>query len=359
MSASTLFTPIQVGRYELANRIVMSPLTRCRCTPDTHTPTPMMKEYYAQRASAGLIIAEGTMIAPDTCTFYAQPGVYTNEQLVAWKEITDAVHAKGGKIFVQLHHPGRATHPVMNNGATPRAPSAISIDGEIHTHEGKLPYPTPKELTQNEIADIVQQYATAAFNSVEKAGFDGVEIHSGNGFLIDQFLRDGANKRTDAYGGSFENRSRFLREVVAAVSDAIGSDRIGLHISPLSTYNNISDSDNAGLLKYLATLLNDFNVAFVLLLRRDLAGNVEGDCAAEFRKLYHGTIIGNIGFTKTEATEAIGQKQFDAVAFGLPFVANPDLVARFEKDASLNAPDPSTLYTQDTKGYTDYPTLSD
>ncbi|OQR80530.1 12-oxophytodienoate reductase [Thraustotheca clavata] len=222
-----------VGRYELANLIIMSPLTRCRCTPDTHIPTPMMKEYYAQRASAGLTIAESTMIACDICRFYARPGVYTDEQFVAWKEITDA-----------LLHPGRGTRLVMNNGATPRGPSAIAVDGEIHTHEGKLP---PQELTQNEIADIVQQFTPAAINSVEKAGFDGVEIHAAGGFLIEQFFHDVTNKRTDAYGGSLENKSRFLREVVTSVSDPISCDLVGLHFSPLSTHNDIVDSDKAEL----------------------------------------------------------------------------------------------------------------
>ncbi|OQR80531.1 hypothetical protein THRCLA_11999 [Thraustotheca clavata] len=265
-----------------------------------------MKEYYVLRATAGLIVAEISMIAPDT----------------SWKEITDAIHANGGKVFVQLYHTGRVTHPVMNNGVIPLAPTAIAIDDVIHTPEGKLPFPTPQELNQNQIDDIVQQFVTASVNSVELAGFDGVDINAGNAFLIDQFLRD---VRTNSL------------VVVNALSDATGSDRVAVHIAPLSGYNGNYDSDPAAYAAFIATLLNEFNLAFVFLLRHDLKGIMV--------------------FTKAEAVDALDNDEFGAIALGEPFVANPDLVIRFERDIDLNEPDRSTIYTQGYEGYLDYPTL--
>ncbi|OQR85197.1 hypothetical protein THRCLA_10747, partial [Thraustotheca clavata] len=357
MSAANLFTPIQVGRYLLKNRILMAPLTRARATPGDHIPSDMMVQHYSDRASSGLIITECSMITPLTSAFYSEPGVYSTEQLAAWKKVTDAVHAKGGKIFCQIWHAGRATHPDLNGGAEPVAPSPIAIDGTVHGPNGKVPYVTPRELTVNEIADIVELFATAAKNCIEVAGFDGVEIHGANGYLIDQFLKDSSNHRTDNYGGSRDNRARFLREVVTAVTNAIGSDRVGIRFSPLNSFNSQKDSDPIELSEYVAGAMNEYNLAYVHVLRADFFGIQTGDVVPVFREHYKGTLIANAGYSKSEAEEAIACGKVDAIAFGTPLLANPDLVERFEKDAPLNSADSSTFYTSGEKGYNDYPFL--
>ncbi|OQR89680.1 12-oxophytodienoate reductase [Thraustotheca clavata] len=356
--AANLFTPIKVGRYELANRILMAPLTRSRATVDNHVPTELMKEYYTQRAHAGLIITECTMIAPLTSAFYTEPGLYSAEQLTEWKKITDSVHAKGGKIFCQIWHGGRAAHPVLNDGAETIAPSAIAIEGDIHGPTGKVAHVVPREIKLDEIPHLVELFATAAKNAVEVAGFDGVEIHSANGYLIDQFLRDSSNKRTDAYGGSIENRARFLVEVANAVIKAIGADRVGVRFSLLNSYNSMIDSNPVAVAEYVSKKMNELNLAYVHVMRSDFFQAQKGDVLPTFRKHFKGAIIANMGYTKDEGNQVIASGAVDAIAFGTQFLANPDLVERFQKGAELNSPDPATFYVGGAKGYTDYPTLS-
>ncbi|KAH9125080.1 hypothetical protein LEN26_009619 [Aphanomyces euteiches] len=340
---STLLSPVQVGSLQLKNRVFMAPLTRRRAG-SSHVPNALMKEYYAQRASAGLIIAECSMIAPNTSAFV---------------EITDAVHAKGGKIFIQIYHVGRAAHPDLNGGVQPVAPSALAIDGQVHTVRTKMHHVVPRKLTLNEISTIVEHFATAAKNCVEVAGFDGIEIHASGGFLIDAFLRSGANTRTDHCGGSLENRARFLTEVLEAVTAVVHPDKAGIRYSPLNSYNSMHDEDPLALSEYVAKLSQRFNLAYVHILRRDMLNVQVGDIEPIFRKHYHDTLISNLGYTKDEANAAITAGRIDAVALGVPFIANPDLPERFAKNAPLNEADPSKFNAGGANGYTDYPTLSD
>lgn len=350
-----LFTPLKAGALTLSNRMLMAPLTRAR-SDLAHMPNELMAQYYAQRASAGLIVTECTMIAPNTSAFVTEPGIYSQEQIEAWKTVTDAVHAKGGKIVMQIWHAGRAAHPLLNQGAETISASAIAISGEVQTPSGKVPHAIPHALTTAEISSVVAAFASAAKNAVA-AGFDGVEVHAANGYLIDQFLRDGANQRTDAYGGTMENRARFLFEVLTAVSAAIGSDRVGVRLSPLNSYNSMIDSDPLGLTAFLAERLNDFNLAYLHLMRADFFQQQTGDVMTIARTHYKGVLIGNMGYSSEEAAAAILDKKLDAVAFGTGFLANPDLPARVQAGAALNVPDQATFYTPGAKGYTDYPTL--
>jgi N-ethylmaleimide reductase len=331
----------------------MAPLTRARAD-SLHMPNEMMAEYYAQRASAGLIVTECTMIAPNTSAFVTEPGIYSPEHVAAWKKVTDAVHAKGGKIVLQIWHAGRAAHPALNNGAINVAPSAIAIRGEVQTPGGKVPHVVPHALSTEEIAKLVASFAEAAKSAIA-AGFDGVEVHGANGYLIDQFLRDGANQRSDSYGGSLENRARFLFEVLTAVCAAIGSERVGLRLSPLNSYNDMIDSDPLAWTEFLTTRLNDFKLAYLHLMRADFFQQQSGDVMPIARQNYHGVLVGNMGYSSDEAAAAIQDKKLDAVAFGTGFLANPDLPARVKAGAALNVPDQSTFYTPGPKGYTDYP----
>ncbi len=275
----------------------------------------------------------------------------------AWKKITDNVHAKGGQIVMQIWHAGRAAHPLMNNGAENLAPSAIAISGDVHTPEGKAAHAKPRALSTDEISSVVLAFASAAKNAIA-AGFDGVEVHGANGYLIDQFLRDSANQRTDSYGGSMENRARFLFEVLTAVSAAIGSDRVGLRLSPLNSYNSMIDSDPIGLTQYLATRLNEYHLAYLHLMRADFFQVQTGDVMSVARAHYQGVLIGNMGYSSDEAQAAIKENKLDAVAFGTAFLANPDLPARIHAGAALNVPDEATFYTPGAKGYTDYPSMN-
>lgn len=350
-----LFEPLRAGAFTLNNRMLMAPLTRARADAG-HMPNALMAEYYGQRASAGLVITECTMIAENTSAFVNEPGIYNAAQIEAWKATTQAVHAKGGKIFMQIWHAGRAAHPAMNGGAPIVSSSAIGLTGEALTPEGKLPNAVPHALTETEIAAIVQTFAQAAKNAVA-AGFDGVEVHGANGYLIDQFLRDGANQRSDAYGGSMEQRSRFLYEVLTAVSEAIGSDRVGLRLSPLNSYNDMKDSDPLAWTAFLAEHLNRFNLAYLHVMRADFFGVQVADVMPVARAHYKGVLVGNMGYSSEEANSAIQAGLLDAVAFGTAFLANPDLPARVKAGAPLNAPDASTFYTPGAKGYTDYPTM--
>ncbi len=353
---NTLFNPLKLGALSIPNRIFMAPLTRCRANA-AHVPTALMAEYYAQRASAGLLIAEATMAVEGNSAFWMEPGIYSPAQIAGWKLTTDAVHAAGGRIFLQIWHGGRACHPLLNNGAQPVAPSPIAITGdEVLTPEGKKPYAIPRELRDDELPGIVAGFGKAAENA-RAAGFDGVEVHGANGYLLDEFLRDGANKRTGPYGGPIENRARLLLEVLAAVGGVWGNGRVGLRISPLNSYNSMIDSDPVALATWLAGRLNDFGLAYLHVMRSDFFQQQTGDVLTPVRAHYKGVLIGNMGYTADEAGQAVAGGKLDAVAFGTPFLANPDLPARIKAGAPLNPPDPATFYTPGSEGYTDYPVI--
>ncbi len=350
-----LFSPLKVGALTIPNRILLAPLTRTRAGTE-HMPNDLMAEYYAQRASGGLLITECTMVAPNTSAFMAEPGIYSTEQIEAWKKVTSAVHAKGGRIFLQIWHAGRAAHPAMNGGAETVSSTNKAIDGEVQTPQGKVPHAAPRALLESDIPAIVAAYAQGAKNAIA-AGFDGVEVHGANGYLIDQFLRDSPNTRTDGYGGALEGRTRFLFEVLTAVSAAIGSERVGLRLSPLNSYNSMIDSDPIALIGFLADKLNAFKLAYLHVMRSDFFQKQKADVMTVARQKYKGVLIGNMGYTPAEAEQAVTGGKLDAVAFGTAFLANPDLPARIKAGAALNAPDASTFYTPGAKGYTDYPTL--
>lgn len=352
-----LFTPLSLGALTLPNRILMAPLTRCRAEDD-HVPGDLIAEHYAQRASAGLIIAEATMAMEGNSAFWREPGIYSDAQVAGWRKTTEAVHAKGGRIFLQIWHGGRACHPLLNKGAQPVAPSAIPITGdEVHTPEGKKPYVTPRALLDEEIPGIVAGFKKAAENA-KAAGFDGVEIHGANGYILDEFLRDSANKRTGPYGGPLENRARLLLEVTEATAEVWGGNRVGVRISPLNSYNSMSDSDPIGLTAFVAGKLNDYGLAYLHLMRGDSYGIQKGDVITPARAAFKGVLITNMGYTADEAAAAISAGRIDAVAFGTQFLANPDLPARIAAAAPLNAPHVSTFFSPGPAGYTDYPFLT-
>lgn len=353
----SLHTPLQAGALTLPNRILMAPLTRCRADAD-HNPTDLMAEYYSQRASAGLIIAEATMVMEGNSSFWMEPGIYSEAQVAGWKKVTDAVHAKGGQIALQLWHGGRACHPLLNGGAQPVAPSALPITGdEVHTPEGKKPYVTPRELRDDEIPGIIAGFKKAAENA-KAAGFDAVEVHGANGYLLDEFLRDGANQRSGPYGGSLENRARLMLEVIDAVVEVWGADRVGLRISPLNSYNSMIDSDPVGVTTYIAEQTSARGLAYLHVMRADFFQAQQGDVMTPARAAFKGVLIGNMGYTADEAEQAIAEGKLDAVAFGTSFLANPDLPERIAAKAPLNAPNPATFYSPGPEGYTDYPALS-
>ncbi len=350
-----LFTPLKLGALTLPNRVLLAPLTRTRADAG-HMPNALMAEYYTQRATGGLLITECTMVSPGTSAFINEPGIYNDEQIAAWKKVTGAVHGKGGRIFLQIWHAGRAAHPDINGGMPTVSSAAAAIEGDTHTLQGKVPHAVPRALSAEEIPAIVAAYAQGAKNAIE-AGFDGVEVHGANGYLIDQFLRDTPNQRTDAYGGSLENRARFLFEVLTAVTAAIGADKVGLRLSPLNSYNSMKDSDPLAFIGFLAEKLNAFNLAYLHVMRADFFGAQKGDVLTVAREKYKGVLVGNMGYTGEEAEEAISAGKLDAVAFGTAFLANPDLPERIKTKAPLNTPDQSTFYTPGPKGYTDYPAL--
>lgn len=350
----TLFTPIKIGSLELKNKIIMAPLTRCRADVN-HNPTDMMAEYYAQRATAGLIIAEATMVMEHNSAFGGrEPGIYSEAQVKGWKKVTDAVHQKGGKIILQLWHGGRACHPDLNGGHIPVAPSAIAIEGETYTQNGKVKHVTPKALDLKEIPGVIDGFVTAAKNA-KLAGFDGVEVHGANGYLLDSFMRDSANKRTDMYGGSIENRCRLLLEVTKAVIQVWGADKVGVRLSPLNSYNSMIDSNPLKLTSYAVSELNQLKVAYLHMMRSDFFGAQKGDVMTAARESFNGTIIGNMGYTPEEAATAIDKGLINAIAFGHHYVSNPNLVEKIKNGIPLVEPDQNTYYTNDVKGYTDYP----
>ena len=356
--ALDLFSPVKLGSIALKNRMVMAPLTRSRAPKGTGVPQDLNVTYYEQRATAGLIVTEATPISAMGHGYILLPGIYTDEQVAGWKKVTDAVHAKGGKIVLQLWHVGRISHPSLLNGALPVAPSAIKPAGQAYTYEGLVDFVEPRALDASELPAIVQEYVHATKCALA-AGFDGVEIHAANGYLLDQFLLDGSNKRSGAYGGSIENRARLLLEVLAAVSEVWDSKQVGLRLSPLNSYNSMIDSDPIALTTWLAKRLNDFNLAYLHVMRGDFFQAQQGDVLTPAREHYRGVLVGNMGYSADEAAESIVAGKLDAVAFGAPFLANPDLPARFKVGASLNAADSATFYTADAKGYTDYPALAE
>ncbi len=349
-----LFTPLRLGPLELPNRVLMAPLTRSRAEQD-HVPGALMAEYYAQRASAGLIIAEATMAMEGHSAFIREPGIHSAAQVDGWRLTTEAVHNAGGRIVLQIWHGGRACHPLLNGGRQPVAPSPIAISGdEIHTPEGKKPYVVPRELADEEMPAIVEGFRLAARNAIA-AGFDGVEVHGANGYLLDEFLRDGSNRRTGPYGGQLENRARLVLEVIEAVRQE--AELVGLRISPLNSYNDMVDSDPIGLSRWLAERLNGTGLDFLHVMRGDLLGQQQGDVLAPVRERFNGILIANMGYSASEANAAIAAGAIDAVAFGTAFLANPDLPERLRRGAALNSPDPATFYTPGPAGYTDYPAL--
>ena len=356
--AADLLAPVRLGAYEIANRIVMAPLTRNRAGPG-NAPQDINVEYYAQRASAGLIVSEGSQVSPRGVGYPGTPGIHSPEQVAGWKRVTDAVHARGGRIFLQLWHVGGISHPSLQpDGALPVAPSAIRPDGEAFTNDGLRPFVTPRALGTDEIAGIVDEFRAGAENALA-AGFDGVEIHAANGYLLDQFLRDGTNERTDAYGGSLENRTRLLIEVAEAVVDVWGADRVGVRVSPINSFNSISDSQPDVTFPYAAARLSTFGLAYLHVVEDDFTGSESKQTfeRAKLRAAFDGAYIANAGYDRARADAALASGAADLVAFGKPFIANPDLPERFAQDAALNEADPATFYGGDEKGYTDYPFL--
>ncbi len=350
-----LFTPLHLGSLELPNRVLMAPLTRSRAEQG-HVPGPLMAEYYAQRASAGLIIAEATMAMEGHSSFIREPGIYSEAQVAGWRLTTEAVHAAGGRIVLQIWHGGRACHPLLNGGLQPVAPSPIAISGdEIHTPEGKKPYVVPRELADDELPAIVEGFRQATRHAMA-AGFDGVEVHGANGYLLDSFLRDGSNRRAGPYGGPRENRARLLLEVIAAARAE--AELVGLRLSPLNGYNAMVDSDPVGLSGWLAERLDGAGLAYLHVMRGDLLGHQQGDLLTPIRQRFGGILIANMGYDGREAQAAIASGGLDAVAFGTAFLANPDLPERLKLGAPLNSPDPATFYTPGPAGYTDYPSLN-
>ncbi len=358
-----LFTPVQMGALSLPNRFAMAPMTRSRANNDGNVPTESVITYYVQRASAGLIITEGSQVSPQGVGYISTPGIYSEEQVAGWKKVTDAVHAAGGRIFIQLWHVGRVSHPFFHNGELPVGPSAIKPEGaKAFTGQGFEDVPTPRALELNEIPGVVDQFRQAARNA-KLAGFDGAEIHGANGYLLDQFVQDGSNQRTDEYGGSVENRSRFVLEVVRAVVDELGADRVGIRLSPQGSAS-IQDSDPVKTFSYLTEQLNQFNLAYLHVIEA-LPGHPMAAragvpaVAAHLRNIFNGTFILNGGYTQETADKALANNEAEIIAFGVPFIANPDLVERFRIGAALNNPDPSTFYVPGDKGYIDYPSLQD
>ncbi|SDG26031.1 alkene reductase [Paraburkholderia phenazinium] len=347
----TLFDPLQIGDLTLKNRIIMAPLTRQRAG-DIRVPNALMARYYAERASAGLIISEATSVTPQGVGYADTPGIWSQEQVEGWKLVTSAVHAAGGKIFLQLWHVGRVSDPVFLNGELPVAPSAIAPQGHVSHVRPQRPFVTPRALELAEIAGIVDAYRKGAVNA-KAAGFDGVQVHGANGYLLDQFLQDSTNQRTDAYGGSIENRARLLLEVTDACIEVWGAQRVGMHLAPRGDAHTMGDSNPAATFGYVARELGKRKIAFIAA-REALGDNRIGP---QLKAAFGGPYIANEKFTKESAQHVLDAGEADAVAWGQLFIANPDLPRRFELDAPLNQPNPATYYAAGETGYTDYPAL--
>lgn len=354
---SDLFSPLQAGDLHLPNRIVMAALTRARAGR-THIPNALMAEYYAQRASSGLIITEATMIAADGCAFTGEGGLFDDACVAGWRQVTDAVHARGGRIIVQLWHPGRAAHSLLNAGVQPISSTDRAIQGDqISTPEGKQDYEVPRRLAREEIPGIVELFRAAAERALA-AGFDGAQIHGAHGYIIDQFLRDGANDRNDDYGGSLQNRARLLLEIVDVVSGVLGAGRVSVRISPLVPYNDMRDSNPEALVEYVARELDRRGIGFFELRHADFRDPAEQRLAQIARREFHGPLFVNGGYDHASAHAAVAAGAVDAVVFGKAYLSNPDLVERFRADAALTPVDFATLYTPGPAGYTDYPSLA-
>ncbi|MGB9429222.1 MAG: alkene reductase [Gammaproteobacteria bacterium] len=358
MNTQILLTPVKLGRYELLNRVVMAPMTRSRAYNRERAPTELHAEYYAQRASAGLIVTEGSQISPQGVGYVHTPGIHSAAQLKGWKKVTEAVHARGGHIFSQLWHVGYVSHPDFHDGALPVAPSAINPNSKSFTPQGLKDTVIPRALETAEVKAVVQDYVQAANNAVA-AGFDGVEIHGANGYLIEQFLRDGSNRRTDEYGGDIPNRARFLFEIVDGIVDAIGADRVGVRLSPTNTWNVPADSDTRALYDFVIGALSSYELAYLHLreAQGDLSAipNMVPNVTEHYRTVYRGTLITNTGYNRERGNEVIAKGDADLVAYGTLFIANPDLPERFRVQAPLAQADQNTFYQGGARGYTDYP----
>jgi N-ethylmaleimide reductase len=357
---SLLFSKTTLGPLELQNRLVMCPLTRSRATGSI--PNDLMAEYYSQRASAGLIVTEGTSPSPNGLGYARIPGIFSDAQVAGWKKTTDAVHKKGAKIFVQLMHTGRIGHQLnLPAGAKIVAPSAVAAAGQMFTDaEGMKPHPTPEAMSEADIKSTIAEYVKAAKNAVA-AGFDGIELHGANGYLLEQFIRPNSNVRTDQYGGAIENRARFVLEVVAATTAAIGKDKVGIRLSPFGTFNDMPlypemEADYG----YLAGKLNDTGMMYIHLVDHSANGapKVPDSIKATFRKSFKRSLILSGGYDAKRAEADLEAGKGDLIAVGKPILANPDLVERWKKGVALNAPDMATFYTPGPKGYTDYPALA-
>jgi len=361
-----LFTPLQVGPLTLRNRILMAPMTRSRAGPG-NTPTELNARYYAQRATSGLLISEATQVCPEGVGYPGTPGIHTPEQVAGWRLVTDAVHKLGGLIYCQLWHVGRASHSFFQPGAAaPVSSSAVAKSGEITLPNGtKSPYPTPRPLETSEVPRVIEQFRHGA-QCAKEAGFDGVELHGANGYLPDQFLRDGVNHRTDRYGGSIQNRARFHLEATQALADVFGADRVGVRLSPCGTFNDMRDSSPRETFGHLVRELGKLNLAYLHIMEAmegDIKHGKENPAydlipVSFFRPMFNGVLITNSGFTKEKAETYLAEGWADAIAFGVPFISNPDLPERFRRNAPLNPPDPATFYAGGEKGYTDFAPLA-
>lgn len=358
---SKLFEPTTMGSTDVSNRVFMAPLTRNRATPDG-VPSELAAKYYAQRASGGLLISEATQISAMGKGYLNTPGIYTNAHVEGWTKITDAVHEKGGKIFLQLWHVGRISHTsLLPDGEQPVAPSAIRAESQTFTEEGMTDVSEPREMTIDDIKQTVADYHHAA-ECAKRAGFDGVEVHSANGYLLDQFLQDKTNKREDEYGGAHENRARFLFEVLEAVTDVWGADKVGVRLSPTGTFNDMGESNPTTTFGYVVEELNKHNLAYLHMVERFPGietDEPEQNVVRTLRNKYNGFYIANGNYDNETARSEVESGYADAVAFGRPFIANPDLPKRLEENAKLNEPDESTFYGGGAEGYTDYPFLDE
>ena len=359
MAAPDLFTPIQIGPLALPNRVVMAPMTRNRAGAG-NVPGALAADYYRQRASAGLIVTEATQVSPQGVGYPGTPGIHDDLQVAGWRRVTDAVHAAGGRIFLQLWHVGRISHPSLQpDGVLPVAPSAIAAKGDAFTASGPQPFVTPRALETAEIPGIVAQFQNGA-RLAQAAGFDGVEIHGANGYLIDQFLRDGTNHRTDRYGGNLQNRARFLLEVTEAVAGVWGPERVGVRLSPQSDFNDMHDSDPRATFGHAALALAPFGLAYLHIVE-PVGALPEGTprLGPDLKEAFGGQLMVNGGYTRPLAEAALARGEADLVSFGSSFLANPDLPLRLARNAPLNAPEPATFYGGTERGYTDYPALDD
>ncbi|QDT14346.1 alkene reductase [Alienimonas californiensis] len=361
-SSDPLFNPLTVGDLEVRNRVWMAPLTRCRSLLPGHVPWQLNAAYYRERATGGLLFSEATEIAQEGRGYPGVPGLFTDAQVAGWRKVTAAVHESGGLIACQLWHVGRASHQAFQpGGKDPVAPSAIAAKGDVHLPDGsKAKYPTPRALAADELPGIVATYRTAAENA-KAAGFDAVELHGANGYLIDEFLRNGANHRTDEYGGSVENRCRFPLMVIDALIDVWGKERVGIRVSPLGSFNDMTDSDPLPLYSHFFGELQKRGIAFLEIVGAIHGDDIDEDLMAKIdaagREQFNGTLILNGGYTGDSAREAIASGKCDAITFGTPFLANPDLPRRLREGAELNESNPNTWYTRGAEGYVDYPSL--